>query len=441
MILVEGEANVEAETASNAGDATTEKTDGKNKDKDNPTEDFEDWQFWFCNTCNEIPRQVSQMIKLLSDVQKNMKNMKKSLHDMKNKVSSVEAVELQPELPERETPPVTKTHGCCTNSSRKLHDNCKINEQRLTSQHNEDEIASDLNTQPLIIEENIALKRENSHLKDRLSIMERVLDQIVRDHENKRKETYEERWKQPVKKMKVRKFDRHSKALTTQNRYEIISDESEDENSSCDEDPEVIEYRKDLTQRKQRSRGNNRNDNSNDKTKRPPKPKKTQQEGRDKVIVVGDSQLHNIEEEKLSSKDVKVLVRSKGGLTVEEVTGKSKDLIKEDPNEVIIHVGINNCERDEVDDIISKYKDVGNVIRKSSRVTFSSIIRRADKPDLNAKIAEINTELRNLCLCNGYDFIDNNNIGCRHLNRGKLHINRDSQRRLALNFINHLKGY
>ena len=85
-------------------------------------------------------------------------------------------------------------------------------------------------------------------------------------------------------------------------------------------------------------------------------------------------------------------------------------MIKEDPNEVIIHVGVNNCERDEVDDIITKYKDVGNVIRKSSRVTFSSIISRADKPELNAKIAEINTELRNLCLCNRYDFIDNNNI-------------------------------
>ena len=175
--------------------------------------------------------------------------LKKSLDDMKNKVSSVDAVELQPELPERETPPVTKTHDCCTNSSRKLHDNCKMNEQRLTGQHNEDEIASDLKTKRLIIEENIALKRENSHLKDRLSIMERILDQILRDHENKRKETDEERWKQPVKKMKVRKFDRHSKELTTQNRYEIISDESEDENSYCDEDPEVIEYRKDLTQR------------------------------------------------------------------------------------------------------------------------------------------------------------------------------------------------
>ena len=133
--------------------------------------------------------------------------LKKSLDDMKNKVSSVEAVELQPELPERETPPVTKTHDCCTNSSRKLHDNCKMNEQRLTGQHNEDEIASDLKTKRLIIEENIALKRENSHLKDRLSIMEPVLDQILRDHENKRKETDEERWKQPVKKMKVRKFD------------------------------------------------------------------------------------------------------------------------------------------------------------------------------------------------------------------------------------------
>ena len=115
MILFEDEENAEAKTASNTGDAKTEKTDGKNKDKDDPTEDPEDSQFWFCNTCSEMPRQVSQMIKLLSDVQKNMKNMKKSLDDMKNKVSSVETVELQPELPERETPPVTKTRDCCTN--------------------------------------------------------------------------------------------------------------------------------------------------------------------------------------------------------------------------------------------------------------------------------------------------------------------------------------
>ena len=42
-----------------------------------------------------------------------------------------------------------------------------MNEQRLTGQHNEDEIASDVKTKRLIIEENIALKRENSHLKDR----------------------------------------------------------------------------------------------------------------------------------------------------------------------------------------------------------------------------------------------------------------------------------
>ena len=94
MILFEDEENAEAKTASNTGDATTEKTDGKNKGKDNPSEDSEDSQFWFCNTCSEMSRQVSQMIKLLSDVQKNMKNMKKSLDDMKNKVSSVETVEL-----------------------------------------------------------------------------------------------------------------------------------------------------------------------------------------------------------------------------------------------------------------------------------------------------------------------------------------------------------
>ena len=68
----------------------------------------------------------------------------------------------------------------------------------------------------------------------------------------------------------------------------------------------------------------------------------------------------------------------------------------------------------------------------STRVTFSSIIKRADKPELNLKIMQINDKLKNLCMENGYDFIDNINIGFRHLGRDKLHVNKDGQRLLAV---------
>ena len=42
---------------------------------------------------------------------------------------------------------------------------------------------------------------------------------------------------------------------------------------------------------------------------------------------------------------------------------------------------------------------------------------------------------------NGYDFIDNSDVVFRHIGYDGLHINRDGQRRLALNFIDHLKDY
>ena len=78
---------------------------------------------------------------------------------------------------------------------------------------------------------------------------------------------------------------------------------------------------------------------------------------------------------------------------------------------------------------------------KNSHVVFSGILRRFSKPELNQKITSINSFLRNLCLAKGLDFIDNDNVNFKHLGRDGLHINKDGQHRLALNFINHIKLY
>ena len=53
---------------------------------------------------------------------------------------------------------------------------------------------------------------------------------------------------------------------------------------------------------------------------------------------------------------------------------------------------------------------------------------------------DINEALKILCLQKGYDFIDNSNIGFRHLAKDKLHTNKNGQRILTSNFINHLKN-
>ena len=158
-------------------------------------------------------------------------------------------------------------------------------------------------------------------------------------------------------------------------------------------------------------------------------------------MILANSQLHHIEENKLSSKTNKILVRSKRGLKINEVIDTFGDILNEEADEFIFHVGVNNSvEKESEEQILHKFLKLGESI-DSARVTFSSIIKRADKPELNHKIMQINDRLKNLCLENGYDFTDNISIGFRHLGRDKLHINKEGQRPLAINYLNHLKSF
>ena len=157
-------------------------------------------------------------------------------------------------------------------------------------------------------------------------------------------------------------------------------------------------------------------------------------------MILGDSQLYHIEENKPSSKTKKILVRSKEGLKINEVIDRFGDIFNEEADESIFHVGVNSVEKESEEQILHKFLKLGESI-DSARVTFSSIIKRADKPELNHKIMQINDKLKSLCLENGYDFIDNINIGFRHLGRDKLHINKEGQRLLAVNYLNHLRSF
>ena len=148
---------------------------------------------------------------------------------------------------------------------------------------------------------------------------------------------------------------------------------------------------------------------------------------RRKTVILGDSQLHHIEENKLFSKTNKILVRSKGELKVNKVIDTFGDILNEEADEFIFHVEVNSIENESEEQIPHKFLKLGDSI-DSARVMFLSIIKRADKPELNLKIMQITDKLKNLCLENGYDFIDNINIGFRHLGRDKLHINTEGQR-------------
>ena len=132
-----------------------------------------------------------------------------------------------------------------------------------------------------------------------------------------------------------------------------------------------------------------------------------------KILIIGDSQLHHIEESHLSGKNIKALVRSKGGLKVEQVTNRYEELLNEDFDEIIINVGVKNTEHETEESIMNKFRTLNESIRKS-RVAFSGILRRSAKLGLNQNINRINSFFKNLCLDNGLDFIDNDNVNFKH---------------------------
>ena len=114
---------------------------------------------------------------------------------------------------------------------------------------------------------------------------------------------------------------------------------------------------------------------------------------KDKVFLLRDSQLHRIDKERLSSRNLKTLVRSKGGLKVENVCNNFQDILHEEPKEIILHVGVKNIEKDEGDEILRKYEELGKSINCS--LTLSGITCRRDKPMLNKKIERVNGRLKN----------------------------------------------
>ena len=104
---------------------------------------------------------------------------------------------------------------------------------------------------------------------------------------------------------------------------------------------------------------------------------------------------------------------------------------------VIVHAGTNNLESGSVNVILDSYEDLANLlVEKCSRVVFSTIIKRNEKPELNEKIDSINEGLYRFCIRKDIDYIDHDNISFINLARDGIHINRSGQAKFTANILN-----
>ena len=162
------------------------------------------------------------------------------------------------------------------------------------------------------------------------------------------------------------------------------------------------------------------------------------------AVILGDSMVKHIngwEMEKKVNTDCKVFVKSFSGATTQCMVDYMKPSIRTQPDHFILHVGTNDLTSNSPSDEIAR-----NIINLASEmkseksdVSISTIITRADKPELNKKGIEVNNHLKEMCKEKNIFIIDNSKrIKPNHLNSSKIHLNKKGDKILGNIFTQHL---
>ena len=97
------------------------------------------------------------------------------------------------------------------------------------------------------------------------------------------------------------------------------------------------------------------------------------------------------------------------------------------PDVVTLMVGTNNLVSGERPrDVISKIENLVRVCQRanpSTKVVVSGLITRSDRPELNSHIKTIHAVLERNSMNKDFSFMNNANIGFKHLEGDELHLN------------------
>ena len=118
------------------------------------------------------------------------------------------------------------------------------------------------------------------------------------------------------------------------------------------------------------------------------------------------------------------IVNFPGG-TSKKILEKLDVIIKEKPDDLIVHVGTNDITNNV--NLLTNVKKIFNKVSRelpSSSIAFSSTINRKGKMNIQKILIDKNARLKNFCKQKGISFIDNSGIKQFHLGKRKLHLNK-----------------
>ena len=118
-----------------------------------------------------------------------------------------------------------------------------------------------------------------------------------------------------------------------------------------------------------------------------------------------------------------------------------KPSLRSPPNHFILHVGTNDLNSNQTSEAIAKeIVDLATSLKKNQHeVSVSNIIFRIDNSKLNAKRCEVNRILSQLFHEKNIYLIDHSKkIKSNHLNKGKLHLNKNGSNILSRTFVHEI---
>ena len=176
-------------------------------------------------------------------------------------------------------------------------------------------------------------------------------------------------------------------------------------------------------------------------TSKAPRPHNNRNKSTQKnILIVGDSRLKRIDENKLSNDSESVKVTAVGGMRKENLISH----VEHDKwDNIKVHVGTDNLKEGNSMKITDKHDECLTYIQARNpdcQVAYSSIFKRKDDPEFNKCGQEVNDNIKERLMQRGIDFIDNSNIPFNNLYRDGFHLSTEGGvpkycKRLRLRFL------
>ena len=140
------------------------------------------------------------------------------------------------------------------------------------------------------------------------------------------------------------------------------------------------------------------------------------------------------------SKNVAV-INFPGATSTNNVENIDEILENQQPKSLIVQIGTNDLTNDV--NLLNNVKKIVSKTKKKSPntvLTFSNIIVRKDKKNLEKLRTDTNTRLKNYCAQKKLSLINHDNIKESHLGIKKLHLNRKGNSLFAKNLLSFIES-